>query len=148
MKVHSKWKWTPLQTPTRGGKSILNGPHARRSGSSVRQYWRWVYKTGGYRGSPHYYPHFWAWTKSSYEKFIERSQLRLCNIHHVCHLQGAEALEIQLGTIHKRRRQFFWIFNPPPPYRQYFSNIHRQFWPIFDPSPTPNCRRRLWTAPN
>ena len=31
-------------------------------------------------------------------------------------LQGAEALEIQLGTIHKRRRQFFRIFDTPLPH--------------------------------
>ena len=37
----------------------------------------------------------------------------------------------------------FW--HPPPPCRQFFSIICRQFWPIFDPSP--NCRRHLWTTP-
>ena len=41
--------------------------------------------------------------------------------------------------------QNFW--HPLPPYRQFFSNICRQFLPIFDPYPPPNCRRRLWTAP-
>ena len=53
------------------------------------------------------------------------------------------------GIIHKRRWQIFWIFwhPPPPPYRQLFSTIRQQFWPIFDPFPPPNCRRRLWTAP-
>ena len=66
----STFKMKMNTTPTRRGKSILNGPHARRSGSSVGQCWRWVYKTGGYRhrGSPNY-PHFCAWTKSSYSNY-------------------------------------------------------------------------------
>ena len=34
--------------------------------------------------------------------------------------------------------QDFW--QPHPPYQQFFSTIHWQFWP--------NYRRRLWTAPN
>ena len=59
------------------------------------------------------------------------------------------SLSTVLGTIHKRRRQFFPDFwHPPPPCRQFFSTIRRQFWPIFDPSSTPNWPRRLWTAPN
>jgi hypothetical protein len=40
------------------------------------------------------------------------------------------------GTIHLRRRQFFTLFWPLPPYRrQFFSTIRRQIWQIFDPSP-------------
>ena len=38
----------------------------------------------------------------------------------------------------------FW--HPTPPCR-FFSTIYRQFWPIIDPSPPPNCRLRLWRDP-
>ena len=40
-----------------------------------------------------------------------------------------------IGAIHKRRRQFFRIFDTPLPHWQFFSSIHRRFWPIIDPSP-------------
>ena len=54
-----------------------------------------------------------------------------------------------LETIHRWCRQFFQIFNTPLPRVGSFLlyTIRRQFGPIFDPSPPPNCRRRLWTAP-
>ena len=32
---------------------------------------------------------------------------------------------------------FSGFLTPPLPCRQFFSNIRRQFWPIFDPSPLP-----------
>ena len=32
---------------------------------------------------------------------------------------------------------FSGFLTPPPPGRQFFSTIRRQFWPIFDPSPLP-----------
>ena len=41
------------------------------------------------------------------------------------------------GTIHKQRRQFFWIFDT----RQFFNTIHRQFWLISD---TVVYGRSLW----
>ena len=51
------------------------------------------------------------------------------------------------GTIHKRRRQFFQIFDTPTTISAVFLV---QFIVNFDqfmtPSP-PNCRRGLWTAP-
>ena len=44
---------------------------------------------------------------------------------------------------------FSVFFTPPSPMSAVFSTICRQFWPIFDPSPTPlTFRHRLWTTPN
>ena len=42
-----------------------------------------------------------------------------------------------LGTIHKRRRLFFWIFYPPPCPLTVFSAICLQFWTFLTPSPFP-----------
>ena len=43
-------------------------------------------------------------------------------------------VHIVLGTIHLRRRQIFTIFDPyPPPVGSFFTTIHRQLLPIFDP---------------
>ena len=41
------------------------------------------------------------------------------------------------GTIHKRRLQFFWIFETPLPHVGSFFTIRRQFWPTFYPSQLP-----------
>ena len=55
---------------------------------------------------------------------------------------------MSLGTIHLRRRQFFYNFRPLPPLRrQFFTTIRRQIWQIFNPSPPKKCRRLKWMVP-
>ena len=54
----------------------------------------------------------------------------------------------RLGTIHKRRRQFFRIFVTPLPHvGSFLVPSVGNFDQFFDPVSPPNCRCRLWTAP-
>ena len=50
------------------------------------------------------------------------------------------------GTIHKRRRQFFWIFDTPLSHVGSFLVLSVGNFDHFM-TPPPHCRRRLWTAP-
>ena len=52
-------------------------------------------------------------------------------------------------TIHKRRRQVFLIFWPPPlPMSAFFISVRLKISMKFDPLHPSNIRRRLWMAPN
>ena len=52
---------------------------------------------------------------------------------------------LNLGAVHKQRRQFFRISDTPLPYISSFLVLSLD---IFDQFLTPpSCRRRLWTAP-
>ena len=65
--------------------------------------------------------------------------------HVNCVLLRIKQIEIPYETIHKQRRQFFWIFDTPFPHVGSFLVLSvGNFDQFLTP---PNYQRRLWTAP-
>ena len=74
--------------------------------------------------------------------------MKICHALECANLNFSPLTVNNLGTIHKRRRQFFRIFDTPLLHVGSFLELFvGNFDQCLTPHPHPNCRRRLSKAP-
>ena len=96
--------------------------------------------------------HFTSYRKRSRSGTIERQSIFLraeiiCVFLEYVKVSKSQNDFLVTGTIHKRCRQFSWIFDTFLPHVGRFLVLFVDNFDQFLTPPPPNCRRRLWTAP-